>query len=249
MAVENSTIVPDVYSYGRDGKALYERSCSGCGQVSIVKKRYLSMRCHACVMKDKRDRLSPGSIQQDRGGTMITLYERECRGCGVKTLVAKCDKDRMCRQCALKARATHGLSSRKSPRPLYRVLKSAISRCTHPRSKDYKWYGARGISVCEEWTKDPGSFVRWALASGYGDGMELDRKDNDGNYTPENCRFISHAENCRNKSTTRMNVDLVRQLRAYAQEVGSIKLAALHFGVPLSTAGGIVRRASWAEVE
>lgn len=245
----NSITGLQVHSYGEDGKALYERTCSGCGLKSLVKKRYLSMKCHGCAMKSKRENLSPGSVQQQRGGVKVTLYERECRGCGIKTMAAKRDRDRMCRQCALKARATHGLSSRNNPHPLYRVLKSAVSRCTHERSKDYKRYGARGISVCDEWMNNPELFVSWAMDNGYRAGLDLDRRDNDGNYSPDNCRFITHADNCRNKANTSMSAEMVKQIRAYAAESGSIKLTAAHFEIPISTASGIIRRTSWVDVD
>lgn len=248
MAAENITTELPIHSYGNDGKALYERVCRGCGARSIVKKPLLARMCHPCAMKDKRNRLSPGSVQFDYGSGAITRYERKCRGCGTVSLAAKRDMGRMCRQCALKARATHGLSSRGSPHPLYRVLKSAVSRCTHEKSKDYKWYGARGIKVCEEWSENPEAFVAWAIDNGYEKGKELDRINNDGNYEPGNCRFISHAINCRNKGNSVLTEDIVRAIRQYAADVGSIKKAAEHFGIPLSTAGGIVRRTSWAEV-
>jgi hypothetical protein len=207
MAAANSTDTP-IHSYGPDGRALYERSCAGCGEIAIVKKRYLGLQCHACVMKAKRDRMSPGSVQVDRGDEKVTLYERVCSGCGAVSLSAKKDRGRQCRQCALKARATHGLSPRGAEHPLYRVLKSAEARCDYPAAKDYKWYGARGITVCDEWRADPSAFVAWALANGWRRGLELDRRDNDGPYSPDNCRFITHQENCRNRSNSRRRKDV-----------------------------------------
>lgn len=206
MAAANSTDSP-IHSYGPDGRALYERVCAGCGDVSIVKKRYLALTCHSCVMREKRNRLSPGSVQVQRGDEKVTLYERICRGCGAASLSAKKDVDRQCRQCALKARATHGLAPRGAMHPLYRIIKSAQSRCDCPATKDYKWYGARGITVCDEWRADPAAFVAWALANGWEKGLDLDRRDNNGNYCPENCRFITHQENCRNKSNSRKRVE------------------------------------------
>lgn len=249
MAAENITTELPIHSYGNDGKALYERACRGCGARSIVKKPLLARMCHPCAMKDKRNRLSPGSVQFDYGSGSITRYERKCRGCGTVSLAAKRDMGRMCRQCALKARATHGLSSRGSPHPLYRVLKSAVSRCTNEKSKDYKWYGARGIKVCEEWSENPEAFVAWAIDNGYKNGMELDRRDNDGNYSPDNCRFVTHVENCRNRRATVMNVDTARRLREHIRNGSSIKQAAIDFGISTSAAGSIARNKSWANID
>ena len=197
MADANST-ESQIHSRGLDGRPLYERACSGCGKVSLVKKRYLGMRCHACAMQSKRD---PESVQVEDDAR--AFYKRVCRGCGTVSLASKKDKDRQCRQCALKARSTHGLASRDATHPLYRIIKSAQARCDYPAAKDYKWYGARGITVCNEWRNDPSAFFDWALANGWKVGLELDRRDNDGNYSPENCRFITHQENCRNKSNSR----------------------------------------------
>jgi hypothetical protein len=72
------------------------------------------------------------------------------------------------------------------------------SRCDRKSNDNYEWYGGRGISYEEKW-KDFPSFMKWAMANGYNDSLELDRIDTNGNYTPENCRFITHQENCRNR--------------------------------------------------
>lgn len=203
MSDSYSTDEPRVHSHRADGRALYERVCSGCGGVSLKIKRYIGLLCHSCAMDEKRNRVSPGSIQVDGGRGKISLFERTCSGCGITTLVSKKDKHRQCRQCALKARATHGLCSNGTMHPLYNIIKSAQARCDCPATKDYKWYGARGITVCQEWRTNPAAFVSWAIANGWKIGLELDRRDNDGNYCPENCRFITHKENCRNKSNSR----------------------------------------------
>lgn len=75
-------------------------------------------------------------------------------------------------------------------------------RCYNKNSKDYQNYGGRGITICDEWL-DPYEgyerFVEWSLNNGYKKGLEIDRKDNDGNYTPENCRWVTRSENQRNK--------------------------------------------------
>ena len=86
----------------------------------------------------------------------------------------------------------HGLYGSK----LHYLRLDLIKRCYHPRASNFKWYGARGISVCDEWLGEPKSFFEWALNNGYEDGLEIDRIDVNGNYCPENCQFITHAENC-----------------------------------------------------
>jgi len=92
----------------------------------------------------------------------------------------------------------HGLTTHNKQHPLYGVWKAMKRRCDNPNSREYKWYGARGIVVCKEWY-DPKAFFDWATSNGYRPGLELDRIDNNGNYEPSNCRFTSHVINNRNK--------------------------------------------------
>lgn len=86
---------------------------------------------------------------------------------------------------------------------LYWAWKAMKQRCQNPRCHAYHNYGARGITVCDEWQKfEP--FCEWALENGYQKGLDLDRRDNDGNYSPENCRWITRRENTNNRRNTIM---------------------------------------------
>lgn len=78
---------------------------------------------------------------------------------------------------------------------LYKTWQNMISRCHIKGSTCYDNYGARGIVVCNEWKKDFASFQLWAKDNGYEDNLQIDRIDNNGNYEPNNCRFVSNAEN------------------------------------------------------
>jgi hypothetical protein len=73
------------------------------------------------------------------------------------------------------------------------------ARCQNKNAENYRFYGARGIKVCEEWANDPTEFCKWAEENGYTEGLQIDRIDNDGNYEPENCRFVTPAENMKNR--------------------------------------------------
>jgi hypothetical protein len=76
-------------------------------------------------------------------------------------------------------------------------------RCLSPR--DHRWgdYGGRGIQICAEWQSDFRAFRDWALSHGYEDGLQLDRINNDGNYEPDNCRWVSRVTNMRNRRNSR----------------------------------------------
>lgn len=99
---------------------------------------------------------------------------------------------------------------------LYAVWVSMKQRCVNKKHKSYKNYGGRGVYFCEEW-KDWKNFESWALINGYKHGLTIDRKDNNGGYTPNNCRWIKHVDNARNSRTTKLNrykVAYIRSLHA-----------------------------------
>ena len=83
--------------------------------------------------------------------------------------------------------------------PLYDKWRSMIQRCANPNNQRYKYYGGRGVKVCDEWLEYPFVFFKWCEDNGYEKGLEIDREDNDGDYTPDNCRFVTHRENNINK--------------------------------------------------
>jgi hypothetical protein len=89
---------------------------------------------------------------------------------------------------------------------LYSRWSAMKSRCNNPSFKQYADYGGRGITYAPEWESFE-SFADLALTNGYSTNLELDRIDPDGNYTPHNCRWITHAANMQNmRRTTRIVV-------------------------------------------
>jgi len=119
---------------------------------------------------------------------------------------------------------THGMTRH----PFYSIWRAMKNRCYSPNNNAFKNYGGRGITVCKEWMESPANFISWLLASGYGKGLQLDRIDNDGDYSPKNCRVVTASENAKNKSNT-VTISLhgaERLLIDVAQEYG-IKYATL----------------------
>lgn len=84
---------------------------------------------------------------------------------------------------------------------IYRCWKGIKTRCNNPNCKQFHNYGGRGIKVCDDWAEfEP--FYEWAISSGWREGLEIDRIDPNGDYCPENCRWITRAENLNNKRNT-----------------------------------------------
>ena len=85
---------------------------------------------------------------------------------------------------------------------LHRIWKSMKGRCYSKAWRPYRWYGARGIKVCDEWRDSYLKFKEWAMREGYQDSLELDRIDVNGNYTPANCKWVTHHEQTLNRRDT-----------------------------------------------
>lgn len=99
----------------------------------------------------------------------------------------------------------HGYATRKNRHPLYTIWGAMIGRCYNENNNAYKNYGGRGIIVCNEWKNDPVSFIKWAENNNWNNRLLLDRRNNNGFYTPKNCRFVSASINCTNQRKRKDN--------------------------------------------
>lgn len=88
-------------------------------------------------------------------------------------------------------------NSKNYPR-LYRIWTNARYRCSNPNANNYKYYGGKGITFCEEWNKFA-SFCKWSLNNGYEDDLTLDRVDVNKGYEPNNCRWVTMKDQTNNK--------------------------------------------------
>lgn len=110
----------------------------------------------------------------------------------------------------------HGATSGGIWSHLYRVWAGMKGRCHTPSSKSFPYYGGRGIEVCPEWRASFERFRRWAIASEYQEPLEIDRIDTNGNYEPNNCRWVTRLQNANNKRSARL-VDAFGETRTVSQ--------------------------------
>ena len=90
----------------------------------------------------------------------------------------------------------HGLCE---SHPTYNTWREMKKRCNNHKCKAYPNYGGRGIEVCDEWMGNFKAFYDWSMSHGWEQGLSIDRIDNDGNYEPCNCRWVSRRVQNNNK--------------------------------------------------
>jgi len=93
----------------------------------------------------------------------------------------------------------HGYSERKNKDPLYDLWGNMCNRCLNEDNESYKNYGGRNITICDKWRYNSKNFIEWCLENGWEKGLTIDRVNNDGNYEPGNCQFVTRQVNNENR--------------------------------------------------
>lgn len=136
----------------------------------------------------------------------IEYYLCKC-DCGNTKVVCRLNLGRSTNSCGCLKREKsisrlkiHG----KSDTRIYSIWCNMIYRCYSEKDNSYIRYGGRGITVCDEWKKDFMSFYKWALGNGYKENLTIDRIDNNGNYEPSNCQWVTMQEQGLNRRNNRI---------------------------------------------
>lgn len=152
----------------------------------------------------KYGKLTPIKIAyrcRDKFDDMRVYWECECECgnvCVVNSRALTSGKTKSCGCLRKGINKKHGYYGTR----LYRLHQGMKSRCKYPSCQDYKYYGGRGITYCEEWESFE-NFCEWSLSTGYNDNLSLERIDVNGNYEPSNCCWVEPQEQRYNMTTSR----------------------------------------------
>ena len=127
------------------------------------------------------------------------LYKASCSVCGTtvyKKLNVLMDQNKVCRH--------HIEPIPIKDKRIRHIFTNMKQRCFNPSDKDYRHYGGKGVAVCNDWLLHPDQFEAWSFTHGYSEQMTIDRIESNGDYCPDNCRWVTLEDNAKYKSTTRL---------------------------------------------
>lgn len=192
------------YSHSR----IWDCRCKRCGTIKpFTTEALLRKRNKACGCAAKHNLIG-------KRFDNLTVIDR-VPGLNGKDVIWKClcDCTNICYRrtgnllSKLKTRHCCGICRRKYKTPEEAILggryRAMLARCYDPSHKYYKNYGGRGIYVCDEWRNNEFAFISWAISHGFRRNYTLDRINNDGLYSPDNCRYVDKFVQDNNKRTNR----------------------------------------------
>ncbi|SSY69947.1 Uncharacterised protein [Priestia megaterium] len=202
------------YAGSKNLNHMWKCKCE-CGEETTVRTTYLNnghTKSCGCLRKESKFRedltgqvFGRLTVIEYAGskGTNYGLWKCKCE-CGKET-ISRLDtlKNGNAKSCGCLTRngessITHGLSKHR----LYSIYENMRKRCNDPSHKAYKHYGGRGIKICEAWSNSVEAFIR-DMGDSFEEGLTLERKDVNGNYSPENCKWATMIEQGSNRRNNR----------------------------------------------
>lgn len=250
-------LVVDFGFRDKRGKAHWNCICD-CGVLCVKNQSYLingNTKSCGCIAKEHISTLAKRTVSgkhshnfEDITGSIFgyltvvslvssgksqnTRWECKCR-CGSSFVTTRWNLVRgdtkscgcLRKEVASTLNSTHCLSKH----PLYSRWKGISSRCYNTSAKGYHNYGGRGIYMCDEWRTNFKVFYNWSLDNGFSPDLEIDRINNDGPYSPDNCRWVSRKDNVRNRRVTNKVIYEGKEIAlAELAEQKNIKLSFLY---------------------
>lgn len=136
----------------------------------------------------------------------------------------------------------HGESKTK----LYHIWQMILQRCINLNDSHFEDYGGRGITICPEWANDYIEFRDWSLSHGYAEGLQINRIENNGNYEPSNCNFVTSQINNQNQRTTKLSLGIANEIRVkYDSGYYTQQQLAKKYGVNQQQISNIINNKTW----
>lgn len=190
-------IVIKTFNDVKNGRVISCCSCSNTRRNSNKCKEIIGTEVNNC-------KIINASYLVKENGRKRLFVDAKCNKCGavfnIRYDTLKALHGNNCPKCNFK-RYT---DIRKKPyrrTKLYRVYYAIKQRCYNTKDRNYKHYGGRGIKMCDEWLNSFDVFYNWSMDNGYKKGLQVDRIDCNGNYEPNNCRWVDSSTNNYNKRT------------------------------------------------
>ena len=168
------------------------------------------------VLKELKQKDFPLRIVKDLGMGFVSSESKrkvrkaifECPVCMKEYTTqigdVKAGKSKQCKQCSHGEQHGYARGEDGKKNKLYMIYEQMKARCNNPKNKSYHRYGGRGIKMCDEWQKSFMAFRNWSIRNGYTESkkrnrISIDRRDNNGNYEPSNCRWVDDYIQAANK--------------------------------------------------
>lgn len=200
----------------KKNQAMWNCICD-CGNKKVVMGYYLTSgttKSCGCQRAESAHKYHFEDLSGKRFGRLVvvsrsenrkksTMWECKCDCGNIKVIGADSLKNGATKSCGCllyeSKNFTHGLTNSR----LYNIWSKMKDRCFRENDSAYKWYGGRGITICQEWIDDFMNFYNWSMENGYKENLTIDRINVNGNYEPDNCRWVTMKTQQNNRRDTK----------------------------------------------